>query len=283
MKKIIKIALWSLLALLLLVAGAMSLFIYKVKYGFPVTYETGQPTLAIPEGKKAILLFSKTTGFRHSESIAAGKEAFARLAAENDWHLHDTEAGGVFNPGQLPRFQAVIFNNSTGRVLNDEQQKALEHYVENGGTLIGIHGAGDDSHRWPWYEQNLLGAKFSHHPVNENQLQEAQLQLNPLPDSILASQLPATWTHTEEWYVFFSHPAEKGFQTIYHLDGEKIDYNGNMPWTTDKNFGMGKHHPVAWYRRVGKGRTFYTSIGHEARAWGQEPFLRMLENAIAWQ
>ena len=32
----------------------------------------------------------------------------------------------------------------------------------------------------------------------------------------------------------------------------------------DKNFGMGKDHPVAWYRRLEKGRTFYTSIGHDA-------------------
>ncbi|MEY3367431.1 MAG: hypothetical protein RI973_586 [Bacteroidota bacterium] len=282
MKKIIKIALWSLLALLLLVAGALGLFIYKVKHGFPVTYETEQPALAIPEGKKAILVFSKTTGFRHSESIAAGKQTLASLAAKNDWYLHDTEAGGVFNPGQLSRFHAVIFNNSTGRVLNDEQQQALEQYVENGGTLIGIHGAGDDSHRWPWYEQNLLGAKFSHHPI-EHQLQEAQLQLDSVTDRALTSKLPSTWTHTEEWYVFFSHPAEKGFQTVYHIDGEKIDPNGNMLWTTDKNFGMGRHHPVAWYRRVGKGRTFYTSIGHEARAWEQEPFVHMLENALVWQ
>jgi hypothetical protein len=280
-KKIIKIALWSLLALLFLAAGALSLFIYKVKYGFPVSYETEKPPLNIPAGKKAVLLFSKTTGFRHGESIEAGKQTLASLAAKNDWYLYDTEAGGIFNSEQLPRFHAVIFNNSTGRVLNDAQQQTLEQYVENGGTLIGIHGAGDDSHHWPWYEQNLLGAKFSHHPI-EHQLQEVQLQLDSSANSTLAQYLPATWTHTEEWYVFFSHPAENGFQTLYHIDGEKIDPNGNLLWVTDKKFGMGKHHPVAWYRQVGKGRSFYTSIGHEARAWKQEPFLRMLENALAW-
>jgi uncharacterized protein len=38
---------------------------------------------------------------------------------------------------------------------------------------------------------------------------------------------------------------------------------------------------VAWYRLVGKGRTFYTSIGHDSMAWLQGPFLQLLENAIA--
>jgi type 1 glutamine amidotransferase len=60
----------------------------------------------------------------------------------------------------LAKFNTVIFDNSTGEVINDEQKRALEQYVENGGGLIGIHGAGDDSHHWDWYEQNLLGANF---------------------------------------------------------------------------------------------------------------------------
>jgi type 1 glutamine amidotransferase len=53
-----------------------------------------------------------------------------------------------------------------------------------------------------------------------------------------------------------------------------------MLWIRDKNFGMGKDHPVAWYRDTGKGRTFYTSIGHDALTWRQEPFIQMLENAV---
>ena len=59
--------------------------------------------------------------------------------------------------------------------------------------------------------------------------------------------------------------------------------NGNMLFTKDKNFGMGKDHPVAWSHTVGKGKTFYTSIGHDATAWQQKPFVKMLENAIIWE
>lgn len=252
---------------------------YKVKNGFPVSYETEIPALEFPLDKKSVLLFSKSTGFRHGESIEAGKLVFTDLARKNDWFLYSTEEGGVFNPEQLAKFDIVIFNNSTGRVLDDDQQKALEEYVEQGGNLVGIHGAGDDSHHWDWYEKNLLGSKFSHHPLDP-QLQEADVTLNDVPDSLMVKGLPSTWKQSDEWYVFFENPRTKGFNIVYSIDGEKINPSGNMLWMKDKNFGMGKDHPVAWYRVTGRGRTFYTSIGHNSGAWKQNAFVGLLENVI---
>jgi type 1 glutamine amidotransferase len=279
MRKFVKFFLWSLVGILVLLTVLMSVFIYKVKYGFPVSYETEVPSIDIPQDRKTVLLFSKSTGFRHEESIETGKKTFAELADKNNWFLYSTEEGGVFNPEQLSKFDVVIFNNSTGRLLNDEQQTALQDYVDNGGSLIGIHGAGDDSHHWEWYEQNLVGSLFSHHSLNP-QFQEAEITLNPVPDSLLLQGLPSKWTHADEWYVFFENPISKGFQALYTIDGDKVNPDGNMLWVTNKNFGMGKEHPVAWYRETGKGRTFYTSMGHDATAWKQEAFVKMLENAV---
>lgn len=279
MKKIVKILLWSIGSIVILIFAAASVFIYKVKNGFPVSYETEAPAITFPSDQTAILLFSKATGFRHGESIEAGVSAFAELAKKNNWFLYSTEEGGVFNPDQLTKFDIVVFNNSTGRVLNDDQQKALEEYVMQGGSLMGIHGAGDDSHHWDWYEQNLLGSKFSHHPLDP-QLQETDITLHTVPDSALVKNLPVTWKHSDEWYVFFENPKDKGFDILYTIDGEQINPSGNMLWMKDKNFGMGKDHPVAWYREAGKGRTFYTSIGHNAVAWRQPAFVQLLENEV---
>ena len=279
MKKFLKIFLWSIASLVVVLGVLLAGFIYKVKNGFPVSYETEAPAIDIPADQTTVLLFSKSTGFRHGESIEAGKTVFADLAKKNNWFLYSTEEGGVFNPEQLAKFDVVLFNNSTGRVLNDEQQKALEGYVEQGGSLIGIHGAGDDSHHWDWYEQNLLGSRFSHHPLDP-QLQETDVTLHEVPDSLITQGLPATWKHTDEWYVFFENPETKGFHLLYTIDGDKINPSGNMLWMKDKNFGMGKEHPVAWYKATGKGQTFYTSIGHNALAWQQEPFVRLLENVV---
>ena len=281
MKRFLKILAWSILSIIVLLVALAMVFMYKVKHGFPVSYETEIPTIDFPAGKKAVLLFSKSTGFRHAESIDAGKAAFRNLAQTHDWFLYDTEEGGVFNPEQLTKFDAVIFNNSTGRLLNDEQQQALENYVETGGKLIGIHGAGDNSHHWEWYVANLTGSDFSHHAMDPH-LQSADIRLQHPADSAITPGLPDAFTHADEWYVFYENPRTKGFHVLYAIDGEQIISNGNMLWIKDKNFGMGKDHPVAWYRETKKGKTFYTSIGHDATAWQQEPFIQMLVNAVNW-
>lgn len=279
MKKALKIGLWALLVIVVFAVAAMMLFSYKITHGFPVSYETDVPVINFPADRPAVLLFSKTTGFRHGESIDAGKKAFAELAKKNNWFLYSTEDGGVFNPKQLSKFDIVVFNNCTGRLLNETQQKALAGYVEQGGNWLGIHGAGDNSHQWAWYDQNLVGARFSHHPIKQH-LQQAAVSLNIVPDRLLTQGLPQTWATTDEWYVFFENPRAGGSHIIYNIDGEKINPDGNVLWQTDKIFGMGKDHPVAWYRTVGKGRSFYTSIGHDATAWKQPGFLNLLENEI---
>lgn len=145
---------------------------------------------------------------------------------------------------------------------------------------MGIHGAGDNSHGdFSWFVNNVPGAEFSHHAINPH-LQETTVTLNPVPDSLMTVGLPQTFKHTDEWYVFLDNPRSRGFNIIYSIDGESIIPNGNFLWITDKNFGMGKDQPVAWYKQTGKGMTFYTSMGHDSVAWGQEAFVRMLENAI---
>ena len=282
MKKGLKIILWSVLTIVVLLGILITGFIYKIKNGFPVFYETEAPKIAFPTTQAAVLLFSKTTGFRHDASIDSSKPIIAELAKKNNWFLYETEDGGVFNAEQLSKFKTIIFNNSTGRVLNDEQQKALEQYVENGGSLIGIHGSGDNSHHWDWYVQNLIGAEFSHHPIKP-QFQKTNVLVEPKADSLITSQISQPWSHTDEWYVFFENPRKKGFNILYTINGETIIPNGDVPFlASGKTFGMGKDHPVVWCKEIGKGKTFYTSMGHDESVWKDGNFVQLIENAINW-
>ncbi|NBA86875.1 ThuA domain-containing protein [Emticicia sp. CRIBPO] len=282
MKKVVRIVLWSILGIVIVLAGLMAVFMYKVKNGFPVSYETEVPAINFPANQPAVLLFSKTTGFRHSGSIDASKQVIAGLAKKNNWFVYETEEGGVFNPDQLSKFSTVIFDNSTGEVINEEQKRALEKYVENGGSLVGIHGSGDNSHHWDWYVKNLLGAEFSHHAITKD-LQKTDVQLESKTDSLIASRIPQKWSHADEWYVFFENPRKKGFNIVLTISGETINSSGNIPiLASDKDFGMGKDHPVAWYKTTGKGKTFYTSMGHDETTWKDENFVKLIENAIKW-
>lgn len=277
MKKVFKIILWSVLGLIIFIVGFGSIFIYKIKNGFPVSYETEIPVIEFPKDKKAILLFTKSTGFRHSESIEASKVAIAALGDKNNWFVYETASSAVFNPEQLKKFQLVIFSNCTGRLLNDEQQSNLQHFVETGGAFLGIHGAGDFSHHWKWYESELIGAAFSHHALKPN-LQTTEVFLHAGADSGYLSTLPANWSMEDEWYVFYQQPINA--QVVLNIDGTTINPDGNILFIKDKNFGMGKDHPVAWYRRVKNGKSFYTSMGHSAEVWQNPSFVSYIKTTI---
>ena len=64
------------------------------------------------------------------------------MARRNGWFVFEMEEGGFFNPAQLKQFKVVIFNNATGRVLNDAQQEALGRYVEAGGPYWAFTAPG---------------------------------------------------------------------------------------------------------------------------------------------
>ncbi len=280
MKRKIKIVLFSLLGVVLLCLIAFGLFVYKAKYGFNF-YETDPPELPEDLAGKTVLLFSKTNGFRHGEAIEASLPVFEQMAETNGWSLFITDNGAVFNKEQLERFDVVIWNNTSGKVLNEDQREDFKNYMENGGGFIGIHASGDDSHQWEWYENNLIGAKFSHHTLHP-QFQLANMHLEQ-GDLVLTMGLPALWEHEEEWYTFFNNPRENGFQVLYTLDESGIDPSGSLPLLApDKDFGMGADHPIVWYKEVGKGRAFYSALGHKASAFDIPENLKMLRNAIHW-
>ncbi len=74
---------------------------------------------------------------------------------------------------------------------------------------MGIHAAGDDSHHWNWYQQQVIGAKFFHHPS----------------DHELASDLPVRWEREEEWYVFSTNPRDSDADVLYTLDESLMNFS----------------------------------------------------------
>lgn len=269
-----------LLAVMVLAAIGLFLLQHKAKNGW-ARYETDEPSLDIDHNRPAILHFTKTTGWRHSAAIEASKAAMRELSDQHNWQLYQTEEGGVFNEQQLALFDVVIWDNSTGPVLNEDQQKAFQGYIENGGGYVGIHGAGDFSHhKWPWYTDKLICAEFSHHPI-KNQIQKTTVFLSETADSSWTSA--PVWSHSDEWYIFHASPTVKGANIIYHIDGNTIDPDGNLLFlASGYDYGMGDVHPVSWTNDIGQGRSFYTSMGHTAETFNNKSFLDMLVNGIRW-
>src|SRR5437868_10967594 len=101
---------------------------------------------AATNGSFQILVFSKTVGFRHA-SIADGIAAVKDVAALNNFGVVMTEDASVFTDAGLAGFKAVVFLNTTGDILDANEQGAFQRYIQGGGGFVGVHGADRKSTR----------------------------------------------------------------------------------------------------------------------------------------
>ncbi len=243
---------------------------------------TPEPT---PDANFAVLVLSVTKGFRHN-SIENGNDVLETLIGEMGDEM-DEEMTVDFIDNQGPRsvdgfqeaipstveefeaYDAVVFQNTTGSVLDDEQQAAFREYIENGGGWMGIH-AGSDTHKsWDWYDQELSAATFADHPA----VQEAEIHVTDRTHPA-TQHLPARWTRTDEWYDFNRNP--RGNTHVLATLDERTYDGANM------DGGFGRDHPTAWCHSVGQGRAFYTGGGHTVEAFDEDDFQQHLTGGLMW-
>ena len=186
-------------------------------------YDKEPPQL--PDGMKpgAVLIFSKTSGYRDEPAMQASNAALAAIAHERGWPFFVTENGAVMNDQQLSRFKVVVWNNTSGDTLNDEQKTAFKSWMEKGGSFVGIHGAGGDpvgnyghssAAEWKWLVDTLIGAQFTVH----SSVTPGEIHVED-PKSPLMKNLPALWKRSEEWYAFSESPRTKpGFHIVATVD-----------------------------------------------------------------
>jgi uncharacterized protein len=238
-------------------------------------YDTVQPTLPFVMDAPAILIFSKTNGFRDEKAMLASNMALLEMAEREGWSYFVTENAAVFNPEQLRQFQAVVWNNTSGDVLTQEQREAFKDYIEGGGGFVGIHGAGGDpQYAWRWYVERLIGAQFIGHPSGP-QFQQATVRIEDTNDPA-TRLLGEEWQRVDEWYSFAASPREK----VHVL--ATLDERTYSPMGGQRDLRMGKDHPIIWKHCVGKGRAFYSALGHSAGTYEEPLHLAMLRGAIAW-
>ena len=187
-----------------------------------------------PEKKPLVLVFTKTSGFRHS-SVADGVNAIFQLAKQNQFEADTTSDAEWFRDDLLKPYAAVIFLNTTGNLLNLSQKLAMQKFIESGKGFMGVHAAADAEYGWSWYG-HLVGAWFNGHPEQ----QEAVLQiLDSVNDA--TRNLPRPWKRKDEWYNF------KNISPDLHLllAIDEKSYTGGT---------NGAIHPMAWYHEYDGGR-----------------------------
>jgi type 1 glutamine amidotransferase len=215
-------------------------------------------------GPFKVLVFSKTKGFRH-DSIETGIEAVKKLGAQNGFGVDATEDSGQFTVEVLKNYKVVMFLNTTGDVLDDQQQKVFEEYIRSGNGWMGVHSASDTEYDWPFYAK-LVGAHFAGHPA----IQTAKL--NVLDKKHPATMhLPDIWERKDEWYNFKKPP--EGVNVLIKIDEKSYDAGGSA---------NGDNHPMCWYHEIDAGRSFYTAGGHTKESYSEPEFVQHLLGGILY-
>jgi cytochrome c len=222
-------------------------------------------TLSAAPQRPRILVFTKTTGFRHA-SIPVAVRAVRELGQRNGLVVEATEDGSAFTAANLARYEAVVFLMTTGDVLSGPQQAAFERFIRAGGGFAGLHSAADTEYGWAWYGR-LLGTRFRNHP----QIQRGAIDVANRRHPSTAG-LPRRWMRTDEWYNFTRSP-RRAVRVLATLD--EASYSPG-------DGAMGADHPIAWSHEFQGGRAWFTGGGHTDESYAEPLFRKHLIGGIRY-
>ncbi len=229
---------------------------------------------------KHVLVIGQTKGFEH-DSVPAAMAAVYELGHESGlWDTTmrtDTELitkkDLKNNAKNLGYFDVLVFASTTGELeLDDSQKQDMMSFIkEDGKGFVGIHAALDTNYKWPEYGE-MIGGWFDQHPwmtFNAPIVTED-------PNFPAVRHFPHAFTKFDEIYQPKEWSRDK-VNVLLSLDASKLDYANNPRiHRTDHDFA------VAWSKMYGKGRVFYSTLGHTEESWEDPDIRKMYFEAIKW-
>jgi uncharacterized protein len=207
-----------------------------------------------------VLVFTRTAGYRH-DSIPTAVAILRKLAAQEGFAADHSEDAGDINTANLARYRIVVFASTTGDILDDAQQQALQEFVRQGGGFVGVHAAADTEYDWPWYGQ-LVGAHFRSHPPG--------LHSTLVQPERGGKPAGKPWPIRDELYNYRSNP--RGAVRVAATIDERT-YEGGT---------MAGDHPITWCHAVDGGRSWYTGLGHDPAVYDDTDFLAQLRRGLRY-
>jgi uncharacterized protein len=216
-----------------------------------------------------LLYFTHSAGYRH-EVIPTSQAVLKGIGAESGgFAVTTSEDVAAFTPENLRGYRAVMFFTTGELPMSAAQKAALLDFVRSGGGFIGVHSATDTFYDWPDYGK-LIGGYFNEHPWHQKVTVDVADPTNPL-----VGFLAPSFTVDDEIYQIRDFETRTS-RILLRLDPASVDLAA--PNVHPQDYGW----PLAWTRSYGRGRVFYTALGHEEAVWRDPRYQRMLTNAILW-
>ncbi len=228
--------------------------------------ETG---LARGNKKGKLLYLTLSAGFKHG-SVPLSRDIVKEIG-DKSGAFETTLAEDVtpFTAENLKNYDAVMFYTTGELPMTDEQKNAFIHFIKSGHGFVGVHSATDTFYMWKEYG-DLIGGYFNGHPWH----QEVAVDVAD-PTSPLVSSLDKSFQIKDEIYQIDDF-RDGSSHVLLKLDPKSVDLK--KPGVHQRYYGW----PLAWTRMDGRGRVFYTALGHEDAVWKDERFQKFLLNGIKW-
>jgi len=227
---------------------------------------------------KRLLVLGEEKGYRH-EAVSHAMATIERLGRESGLWVTtirtDTEVLTKqkleYNAKNLNDFDAVLFYTGGELEMKPEQKASLLSFVHDDGKgFIGVHSATITFTSWPEYGE-MIGGYFDEHPWVTF---DAPIIVED-PNFPGMQQWPKSFILKDEIYQMKDYSRDK-VRVLMRLDASKLDLNNPHVHRKDRDFA------VTWAKTYGKGRVFYSTLGHVDQNWDDPRFQEMYLEAIKW-
>ena len=258
--------------------------------------------------RKKLLFLTHAALYKHS-SLAPAEAAVADYGKTGGFDVTTLEGYkqesakldmSFLTPEYLAQFDGLMLMTNGNLPLTDAQKRSIVDFVRNGKALVGVHCATLTLYDYPEFGE-VLGGYYRRSIVPTTSVGQKMGVLKVEDPSHPATKMMGgSWPVAEEFYQFgtavwdASKPAEQISQVgrlhipmafsrdrvhvLLSLDTDKTDLSGLGP-----DIVKGGDYPQAWSRAFGKGRSFYTTLGHRDDIWSTDPMFRAhVTGGIRW-
>ena len=228
--------------------------------------------------KKNLLIIGEEKGYRH-EAVSHAVATIERLGRESGlWNTvirTDTECLTKnkleYNAKNLNDFDAVLFYTGGTLEMDDQQKADFASFIHDDGKgFIGIHSAAITFTEWPAYGE-MIGGYYDEHPWG---VFDAPVVVEDAAFPGM-KQWPKAFTLSDEIYQVKNFSRENT-RVLMRLDPDKLDLKNPKVHRTDNDFA------VTWAKMYGKGRVFYSTLGHVEANWDKPEMQTMITEAVKW-
>lgn len=168
------------------------------------------------------------------------------------------------DPAKLKTLDLIV-HIVTMSDIKPEQEKNLEEAVKGGVGLAGWHGGLGDAHRSAVEYQFMVGGQWVAHPGG---VIDYEVDIVKPGDPIVKGLKPKFKMRSEQYYMHVDPIVEVLATTTFS--------GAHAPWIE------GVVMPVTWKKMYGKGRVFYTSVGHVAADFDVPEAREMVKRGLLW-